>query len=148
MFWLVPWRVSGLPTSYSPPPADPIRGDQSLIHPTFHATQERKKRRKLNWLFIYLDDYWLLIRSLQTTNQIRGSLYLSDLRGHWHFFNIWTVRNYSFTQLLSFSLVLSSRRTRVPGFCEFFVFFLSLSSTPLKTKIPLYTSSNFQIHQS
>ena len=73
MFCLVPWGVSGLPTSYSPHLADPIRDDQSLIHP---LVQYRKKREiKLDWIFIYLDDYIPLIRApdwlLQTTNQIR-----------------------------------------------------------------------------
>ena len=38
MFCLVPKGVSNLPTSYSPQPADPIRDDLSLIHPSVHAT--------------------------------------------------------------------------------------------------------------
>ena len=38
MFCLVPWGVSGLPISYSPHPADPIRDDQSLICPTVYTT--------------------------------------------------------------------------------------------------------------
>ena len=39
--WCFAWflgEISGLPASYSPPPADPIRDDQSLVHPTVHAT--------------------------------------------------------------------------------------------------------------
>ena len=30
--------VSGLPTSYSPHPADPIRDDQTLMHPSVYTT--------------------------------------------------------------------------------------------------------------
>ena len=89
MFCLVPWRVSRLPTSYSPPLADPIRVDQSLIHPTVHYKIGKKIKRKLYWLFIYSDDYWPLICSSdwlwQTTSQIRGAVYLNDLREHKHF---------------------------------------------------------------
>ena len=53
------------------------------------------------------------------------------------FFNIWIVRDYSFTQLLSSCPVLSF------FLFFFFFFFLFCSSTPLKKKCPLYTSSNF-----
>ena len=46
----------------------------------------KKKKRKLNWLFIYLDNYWPFICAfdwlLQTTNQMCGSVYLGDLRGY------------------------------------------------------------------
>ena len=42
------------------------------------------KKGELNWIFIYLDDYWPLIGTsdwlLLTTNQIRGSVNFSDLR--------------------------------------------------------------------
>ena len=31
------WEVSGLSTSYSPHQADPIRDDQSLMHPPVYA---------------------------------------------------------------------------------------------------------------
>ena len=56
------------------------------------------------------------------------------------FFNIWIVRNYSFTQLLFSCPVLSSRR--VSGFESFFSL---LFPHPTQKKIPFNTSSNFQI---
>ena len=108
---------------------------------TLQFTQHwKKKGEKLNWLFIYFDDYRPLICAsdwlLQTTHQIRRSVYFSDLRGNSHFFNVWIVRNYSFTQLLSVCLVLSSRRTRVSGLWVFWFFFLKLFFLPCSSTLP------------
>ena len=39
-FCLGHWGILGLSTSYSPHQADPIRDDQSLIHPPVYAKGE------------------------------------------------------------------------------------------------------------
>ena len=101
------------------------------------SSRNISQKKNLDWLFIYLDDYRPLIcasdRLLQTTSQICGSIYFSDLWGHYYFFNIWIVHNYSFTQLLSFKGV---------WFCEFFSLVFPPHSK--KNKKNLYTNSNFQ----
>ena len=97
-------------------------------------TQHRKKI--LNWLFIYLDDYRPLSRTsdwlLQTTNQIRRSVYFSDLQGHLHFLIYGLFEIIIFLQVLSSYSVLSSRRTRASGLWVFLFLFLSLLWHPPK----------------